>query len=206
MKQLNSFSILFTFILLLLTPGLTTAMLDAKTAEIPYQIENSDRIVIGTVSEINPYSTHTIYTITVKEWLYNPLPVHMIKVETRIGTNVSVEDEAEFAESESVLLMLKDVDLNNHLFDVTFGFPGKHPVSDRDAVIKELKAQGKWKGVDHTGNQTNETGIEESTGTLGKQEGNSNSTQKSNSTPFISSFLALAVVLGAVMYVRKMKH
>jgi hypothetical protein len=88
MKQINSFSILFTFILLLLTPNLTSAMLDSKTEEIPYQIENSDRIAIGTVSDINPYSAHTIYTITVKEWLYNPLPVDTIKVETRTGTNV----------------------------------------------------------------------------------------------------------------------
>ncbi len=159
MKQLNSLPLIFTFVLLLNT-NLATAMLDEKTAEIPFQIENSDRIVIGTVSEINPYSTHTIYTITVKEWLYNPLPVDVIKVETRIGTNLSVEDEAEFAKSESVLLMLKDVDLNNHLFDVTFGFPGKHRVSDRDAVIKELKALGKWNREDQIGNISNSTGNE----------------------------------------------
>lgn len=73
-------------------------------------------------------------------------------METKIGTNVSVEDEAEFTKNESALLMLKDVDLNKQLFDVTFGFPGKRPVSDRDAVIKELKAQGKWKVEDQIGN------------------------------------------------------
>ncbi len=64
-------------------PNLTSAILDSKTEEIPYQIENSDRIVIGTVSEINPGYSNTIYTITVKEWLYNPLSVDTIKVETR---------------------------------------------------------------------------------------------------------------------------
>jgi len=156
MKQINSFSIMFTFILLLLMPNLTSAMLDSKTEEIPYQIENSDRIVIGTVSDINPGYSNTIYTITVKEWLYNPLPVDTIKVETRTGTNVVVEDEAEFSKNESVLLMLKDANINNRLFDVTFGFPGKHPVSDRDAVIKELKALGKWKGENQIGNKTND--------------------------------------------------
>ena len=205
MKQLNSFSILFTFILLLLTPSLTTAMLSSETAEIPYQINNSDRIVIGTVGEIHTYDTYTIYTITVKEWLYNPLPVEIIKVESKIGTNLRVEDEVEFTLHESVLLMIKDVNLNKQLFDVTFGFPGKHPVSDRDAVIAALKAQGKWKGEDQTVNTTNNTGMTANTGTVDKQEGNSNSTQKSNSTPFLSSFWVLVAMLGAVTYVRKTK-
>src|SRR5665647_172686 len=197
---------LVLFILLLLTPSLATAMLSSETAEIPYQINNSDRIVIGTVSEIHTYDTYTIYTITVKEWLYNPLPVDIIKVESKIGTNLRVEDEVEFTLHESVLLMIKDVNLNKQLFDVTFGFPGKHPVSDRGAVIKELKAQGKWQGENQTTlNKTNNTGMTANTGTVGKQAGNSNSTQKSKSTPFISPVWVLAVVLGAVMYVRKMK-
>jgi len=39
--------------------------------------------------------------------------------------------------------MLKDGDLNKLLFTVSVSLPGKHPVSDRDAVIEELKAQGK---------------------------------------------------------------
>ncbi len=108
MKQFNSFSLILAFVLVLLIPNLVAASLDSKTAEIPYQINNSDRIVIGTVSGINVYSDHTIYTITVKEWLYNPLPVDTIKVKTRIGTNIWVEDEAELTKNESVLLMLKD--------------------------------------------------------------------------------------------------
>ena len=157
MKQLQLFFILFTFAFLLFFPSLTSASLDAKTAEIPYQIQNSDRIVLGTVSDIKPYSTYTMCTITVKEWLYNPLPIDTINVETRIGTNVSVEDEAEFSKNESVLLMLKDIDLKNQFFVVTFGFPGKHPVSDRDAVIKELKAQGKWQEENRTVSKTNNT-------------------------------------------------
>ena len=88
MKQLNSLSIFFTLILLLLVPNLAAAMLDAEAAEIPYQINNSDRIVIGTVSKMIDIRSYTIYTITVKEWLYNPLPAKTIKVRTEIGTNV----------------------------------------------------------------------------------------------------------------------
>lgn len=205
MKQFNSFTLILTLVLLFLVPNLAAASLDPKTAEIPYQIKNSDRIVIGTVSEIKPYSAYTIYTITVKEWLYSPLPVDTIKVETKIGTNVSVEDEAEFTKNESALLMLKDIDLNKQLFDVTFGFPGKHPVSDRDALIEELKTQGKWEGEDQIGNMNNETGIAASARTADKQNGESDTTQKSNSIPFISFFWVLAIVLGAVTCVRKMK-
>jgi hypothetical protein len=157
-------------------------MLDSKTEEIPYQIENSDRIVIGTVSEINPGYSNTIYTITVKEWLYNPLPVDTIKVETRTGTNVVVEDEAEFTKNESVLLMLKDADVKNQLFSVTFGFPGKHSVSDRDAVIKELKIQGKLQEGNQTSNKTND---------------------ESKNIPFISPIYVITVVFGLVILFKK---
>lgn len=57
MRELNSFPLLFTFALLLLTPNLAAAMLDAKTADISYQVNNSDRVVIGTVSGIDVYDT-----------------------------------------------------------------------------------------------------------------------------------------------------
>ena len=40
---------------------------------------------------------------------------------------------------------------------MSLGSAGKHPVSDREAVIETLKAQGKWKGEDQTVNKTNET-------------------------------------------------
>lgn len=205
MKQLNSFSMLFTFVLFLLTPTLATALLSAEAAEIPYQINNSDRIVIGTVSEINVADYYTNNTITVKEWLYNPLPAKTITVRTNIGTNAWQEDEAEFTLNESLLLMLKNQRPDKGVFRMSIGSPGKHPVSDRDEVITALKSQDKWKGEDQTGNKTNNTGMTSNKGTVGNHEGNSNSTQKSNSTPFISPVWVLAVVLGTVTYVRKMK-
>jgi len=145
---------LVLFILLLPTPNLATAALSIEATKIPYQVSNSDRIIIGTVSGINTHYDYTIYTITVKEWLYNPLPAKTIKVRTEIGTNVKTEDQAEFTQGESMLLMLKDENLNKQLFSVSVGSPGKHPVSDRDAVIKELKAQGKGQGENQTGNKS----------------------------------------------------
>lgn len=199
MKQFNLFSLILAFVLVLLIPNLVAASLDSKTAEIPYQINNSDRIAIGTVSEISPGVDHTMYTIIVKEWLYNSLPVDIIKVKTRIGTNVSVEDEAEFTKNESVLLMLKDADLNNQVFVVTFGFPGKRSVSDRDDVINELKAQGKWQEGNQTSNKTKEIQ------TASKEDEISNSTQKSKNVPFINPILVIALIFGAVLYMKREK-
>lgn len=224
--RLNSFSILlFTFVLLLLAPNLATAIYISEAAEIPYQVNNSDRIIIGTVSKVDMYSDYTIATITVSEWLYNPLPTKTIQVMTIVG----LEDEAEFTQNESVLLMLKDKRPDKNMFLVFVGSLGKHPVSDRYAVIKELKDQGKWKGEDQTENKTNETeevnnteitsnqkenvtenktvdnGKEGNTGTVDKQEEKSNTTKESNDTPFVSSFWILAIVLVTFIYVRKMK-
>jgi hypothetical protein len=120
-------------------------------------------------------------------------------VETRIGTNVSVEDEAVFTKNESVLLMLKDADLNNRLFDVTFGFPGKHPFRTRDVVIKELKAQGKWQEGNQTSNKTNEIQ------TAGNKEEKSDSPPESKSIPFICPVWVIAAMFGVVLYVNRAK-
>jgi hypothetical protein len=141
MRLFASFSILFTLTLLLLAPKLAAALFTSEAEEIPYQINNSDRIVIGTVSEIDVCDYYTNNSITVKEWLYNPLPEKTIIVRNNIGTNVWTEDEAEFTQNESVLLMLMDQRPDKGVFRMFIGFPGKHPVSDRDAVIEALKAQ-----------------------------------------------------------------
>lgn len=191
MKQLNLFSILFTSILLFLTPNLAAAIYSSETAEIPYQINNSDRIAIGTVSEIHVADYYTNNTITIKEWLYNPLPIKTIIVRTNIGANASTEDEAEFTENESVLLMLKDQRADEGIFQMSLGFLGKHQVSDRDAVIEALKAQGKWKEEDKKGNK----------------EEKFNTTEESNKVPFISSFCVLSIVLMTfMMYARSIKR
>jgi len=135
MKQIK---ILFTLILLLASTNVATALLIAETAEIPYQINNSDRIIIGTVTDIKPFYDHTIVTIGVDEWLMNPLSTETITVRTKIGTNLWTEDEPTFALNETIILMLEDVNINEDRFGVVFGAPGKHPISDRDAVLQEL--------------------------------------------------------------------
>ncbi|AKB56111.1 MULTISPECIES: hypothetical protein [Methanosarcina] len=202
MKRLSLFLILFTFILLILAPTLATALFTPEAAEIPYQINNSDRIVIGTVSEIDVADYYTNNTITVKEWLYNPLPTKTIIVRTNIGANASTEDEAEFAKNESVLLMLKDQRPDKGVFYMSLGFLGKHPATDRDAVIKELKAQGKW-SENQIENKTDETEIIENIETVGEKKESSNQTQKSNPTPFMSHVSVIAVMIGAIIYIKR---
>ncbi|WP_292389232.1 hypothetical protein [Methanosarcina sp. UBA5] len=226
MKRRNLFSILFTLMLLLLVPNLAAASFTAEAGEIPYQINSSDHIVIGTVSRVDMFRDHMIATIKVNEWLYNSLPTKTIKVRSGIGTNVAMSTEPNFIQNESVLLMLKDINIDQQLFHVAIGEPGKHPVSDRDAVVKELKSLGKWpeenqienktneiKQIENaeyveqeeneTENKTNATGITENTATTGEQKESSNQTQKSNTIPFMSPISAIAVMLGAVIHIRR---
>ena len=90
---------------------------------------------------------------------------------------------------------------------------GKYPLAVgqfRGSVTKSNSTMGSSSTpfvnpINQTDNKTNNTGMTTNTGTVGKQERESNSTQKSKSTPFISSFWVLVAMLGAVMYVRKMK-
>ncbi|WP_440955877.1 hypothetical protein ACSAZK_02645 [Methanosarcina sp. Mfa9] len=233
-KTLKRSPILFITLalcLLSLTASPAAALLDPIAAEIPYQVNNSDRIVIGNVSDIEPHYDYTIVTITVEEWLYNPIPSETIKVRTETGTGVWTEDQPEFEENEEVLLMLKDLDLEDRLFKVSVYFPGKHPVSDRDAVIEELKVQGKWQGEYETdddgaagepeegeegegtatesentpfiGQEGNETGEDGVEGKEAEGEDDEDSGAESESTPFVSSLWVLVALVGAVFVLER---
>lgn len=197
MKQLYPLPVLFALVLLPLAPVPAAAELIEEASEIPYQINASDRIVIGMVSGIDTHYDYTIFTITVEEWLYNPLPVETIKIRTETGTNVWTEDQAEFDLNESVLLMLRDENLNKQLFSVSVGFPGKHPVSDRDSVVEELKTQGKWQEENQTENQTENPEIIE------EKPADSNSTSDKESVPFPGINWIIAAVLGAAVCLRR---
>ncbi len=190
------FLITLALCLLSLTASPAAAMLIPEAAEIPYQVNHSDRIAIGTVSDIQLHYDYTIFTITVEEWLYNPMPVETIKVRTETGKYVWTEDQPEFEENEEVLLMLKDIDPEDRLFKVSVHFPGKRPVSDREAVIEELKVQGKWQ----EGNETGEDGVEGE-----PEEGDTGSVPESESTPFVNSVWVLVAVIGAVFAIRRVE-
>jgi len=197
MRKLDILLILSATFLLLYASGPAVALLDPKAAEIPYQINASDRIVIGTVSNIKEHYDHTIFTITVEEWLYNPLPAKTIDIRTETGKYLWTEDQAEFTLNESVLLMLRDEDPEKQLFSVSFGFPGKHPASDRGAVIEELKVQGKWQEENQTGNPE----------TAGEQPAGSNFPSDTKSIPFTGILWTATAMLGVAKCTgKKKKH
>ena len=153
MKQIN---ILFALILLLASTNVAAALLIEEAGEIPYQINHSDRIIIGTVTDIQPFYDYTIVTIGVDEWLMNPLSTETITVRTKIGTNVVTEDEPTFAPNETIILMLEDVNISEDRFGVVFGEPGKHPLSDRDAVLQELAAREQAQNEGNSGDEVDE--------------------------------------------------
>jgi len=181
MKQIN---ILFALILLLASTNVATAALIAEAAEIPYQINNSDRIIIGTVTDIQPFYDHTIVTIGVDEWLMNPLSTKTITVRTKIGTNYWTEDEPTFALNETIILMLEDVNIDEDRFAVVFGVPGKHSLSDRDAVLQELAAREQAQSED-------DSDIDEI---------------PANEIPFFSVTATLMILIGAVLLANYRKH
>ena len=129
---------LLTLLLIFASANTAAAMLVEEAREIPYQINESDRIAIGTVTDIQSFYNHTVVTIEVYEWLDSPLPAKAITVRTEGGTNVWVEDEASFALNETAILMLEDVNVSEHRFGMMGGEAGKHTLSDRDAILEAL--------------------------------------------------------------------
>ncbi len=109
-----------------------------EAGELPFQVNQSDRIVIGTVKSINPGFEFTDVTISVDEWLKNPLSRDEITVRTEQGTNAFTAGAANFSLGKKALLMLKDEDAEKGRFRMLNMELGKHNISDRDAVIKEI--------------------------------------------------------------------
>ena len=191
LKQIN---ILFVLILLLASTNVATAIFSAEASEIPYQINHSDRIIIGTVIDIQPFYDYTIVTIDVNEWLMNPLYIGTITVRTKIGTNFWTEDEPTFALNETIILMLEDVNISEDRFGVVFGEPGKHPISDKDAVLQELAAR-------------EQAQIEDDSDMGGKTVDDVPVNDVSaNENPFIGITGTLMIVIGAVLLAHYRKY
>ena len=131
-------STLLAMLLILTSANAAVAILVEDAGEISYQVPRADRIVVGTVTDIRSFYNYRVVTIEVDEWLDSPLPAKAITVRTEGGTNSWVEDEASFALNETAILMLEDVDASENRFRMVCGEVGKHPISDRDAVLTEI--------------------------------------------------------------------
>lgn len=140
MNKISVYTLLGMFAFILLSNVTVSALWTQEAGELPFQVNHSDRIVIGTVKSLNPSFEFTDVTISVEEWLKNPLPRNEITVRTEQGTNAYTEGAANFSLSEKVLLMLKDEDAEKGRFRLLNMELGKHNVSDRATVVKEIAA------------------------------------------------------------------
>ena len=125
-------------IVALVSMSVVSAELPAESADITYQVSHSDRIAVGTVTGIQRLEEYSIVTVDVHEWLKNPISAETITIRSEIGTILYTEDEPWFTLNETVVLMLTDQDLENNSFRVTVGEPGKHPLSDKEAIVVEI--------------------------------------------------------------------
>ncbi|MEL4304583.1 hypothetical protein [Methanococcoides sp. LMO-2] len=132
------FALTILFILIIATNA--QASWSPEAGEMSYQIDRSDRIAVGNVTNIQEYPEYSIVTIQVNEWLMEPLPSDEIEVITEIGSTYINNNEPQFYKGESVILMLQDINVTENRFEVTIGEPGKHPVTDRDEIISELES------------------------------------------------------------------
>jgi len=135
MNKLAVYALLGIFAFVSLSNSAVSTLWDPEAREIPFQVNHSDRIVIGTVKELHPSLEYTDVIISVDEWLKNPLPKNEITVRTEQGTVAITMGAANFSVGEKVLLMLNDDNIEKGRFKMVFMELGKHPVSDRDEVI-----------------------------------------------------------------------
>lgn len=138
MNKITVYVLLGIFAFVLLSNSAVSTLWYPEAREIPFQVNHSDRIVIGTVKELHPSFEYTDVTISVDEWLKNPLPKNEITVRTEQGTVAITMGAANFSKGEKVLLMLNDDDIEKDRFKIAFMELGKHPVSDRDGVTATL--------------------------------------------------------------------
>lgn len=138
MKKIAVYILLGIFAFVLLSNSAVSTLWDPEAREISFQVNHSDRIIIGTVKELRPNFEYTDVIINVSEWLKNPLPENEITVRTEQGTVTITMGAANFSTDEKVLLMLNDDDIEKSRFKMSFMEQGKHPVSDRDEVTDTL--------------------------------------------------------------------
>ncbi len=133
MNKLAIYILIGIFAFVLLSNTAVSTIWAPEASEIPFQVNHSDRIVIGTVKELRSSFDFIDVLIRVDEWLKNPLPKEEIIV--RIGRPNIGPPGVNFSVGEKSLLMLEDADAEKGMFKLLNLDLGKHPVSDRAEVI-----------------------------------------------------------------------
>jgi len=179
---------------------------------------------------IRENTIYTDIIINVDEYLKNPLSSKEVTVRTiggKIGNiNLTTDADPGFKVGEKTLLFLsKDnssdtKDFGPEHFIVTNFYRGKYTLTDDgkaitpdenttleellstiNQTVNETNDTGILDNIE-TVNETNDTGILENIEKTSKQEENLTSIPESKNAPFINSFWALAVLLGAVPIIR----
>lgn len=132
-----------TILLLLLAATSAHASFTPEAGMISYQINDSDRIAVGNVTNIQEYPEYSVVTIKVDEWLMGPLPSDEIEVIIEIGSTYNNANGPRLYTGESVILMLQDINVAENRFKVTIGEPGKHSTADRNEIMSELESMSK---------------------------------------------------------------
>jgi hypothetical protein len=91
MNKMVVHALLGIFASVLFSNAAVSTLWTVEAGDIPFQLDHSDRIAIGTVKSLNPSSESTDVTISVDEWLKNPLPRNEITVRIEQGTNAFTE-------------------------------------------------------------------------------------------------------------------
>ncbi|SNQ61421.1 hypothetical protein [Candidatus Methanoperedens nitratireducens] len=81
MNKLAVYALLWIFALILFSNAAVSTSWAPEALEIPYQVNHSDRIVIGTVKEQHAGFEYTDVIVSGNEWLKNPLPRNEITLE-----------------------------------------------------------------------------------------------------------------------------
>lgn len=106
----------------------------SPSAKLEHNVEESDRIIIGMVTDKETIGDTEYVWISVYQWLKNEVTnAGQIILDLEGSTN-----EPELVIGEEVLLMLVDIDVvNGHfaLYYPYFDFPSKFPISVKDEVL-----------------------------------------------------------------------
>ncbi|WP_052286208.1 hypothetical protein [Methanococcoides burtonii] len=85
-----------TIFLFLIAATNAHASFTSEAGMISYQINDSDRIAVGNVTNIQEHLKYSVVTIKVDEWLMRPLPSNEIEVISEIGSMSINNNEPRF--------------------------------------------------------------------------------------------------------------
>ncbi|WP_135611959.1 hypothetical protein [Methanococcoides sp. AM1] len=126
--------LLIVLVLILISIDTASALVTKEADNLQYQVNHSDTIIVGKVVDRDIIG----FTIEIEECLKNPQPTENITVTSFNGFGVP-QDDVHFNMNETVILMLRKDTLDESMFRVVSESYGKHPVSNKDEIVKAIE-------------------------------------------------------------------